>query len=740
MDLKDLLLLSAFIANALLGIFIYFRRRKNHVSRAFVFSIITIVLWTATTFFFRLSKSAPEAVLWCRLLYICVALVPYAFLYFTFLFPEEKISISHKKKLAIAAPVILMAIFCLLPKTVIYSVALRKTQESVITFGFMYPVYLSYIIAYFSWALLNLFLKLVKTSDRRIRMQIKYITAGIAVFCSAVFMANLIMPWFGGFNLSWWGPLSAVIYTASTAYAILKHRLTDIKVTIKNTLVYTALYGVSAGLFVATVAFLGQFSFYGSSAIDKKVLGIGLFALFVVIMMVRPLDRFLIKMANKNLFQRKYEYQKTLKEAAKGMSRITDSNKLFRMIVHFMSMRVKVNHVEIYYQDSRGKKYILQAGRGKDRGHEVPKISKDSAMVKWLEEKKDVLIHDEVEHWLEDEKEFPHKTVLRKNLEDIKLEMKKLDASICVPCFSKDKILGLLVLGDKLSGNAYTREDVDILSTVSHEAAVAIENAQLYEELYAKMMQIQHMYEKEKKLFISTAIAFATAIDAKDTYTHGHTERVTKYCVEIGNELKDMRKIRIPDNFDETLHVSALLHDVGKIGTPDHILNKKGPLTKEEYEEIKRHPTIGASIVEPIKELSDVVQAIRYHQERWDGKGYPAGLKGEKIPLYSRIIMVADAFDAMISDRPYRQRVMEEVAIQEIRQGAGTQFDPLLVEAFIRSYKKRNIINLSPKAKSQITEKKQTKHHHPMHMYFDFHDKDIKKQNDDTGEKKAASG
>ena len=299
--------------------------------------------------------------------------------------------------------------------------------------------------------------------------------------------------------------------------------------------------------------------------------------------------------------------------------------------------------------------------------------------------------------------------------------MAKLNAAIVVPCSRKNDMLGFLILGDKLSGDIYTKEDSDVLLTLSHEVAVAIENALLYEQLYKQMAELKHMYEKEKKVFFQTAFAFAAAIDAKDTYTHGHTERVTKYCLEIGEEVEEMRKIKIPVNFEDNLQLSALLHDVGKIGTPDHILNKKGPLTKEEYEEIKLHPLIGASIITPIKELSEVALAIKHHQERWDGKGYPDGLKQDAIPLYSRIIMVADAFDAMISDRPYRQRVMDEVAIQEIQRGAGTQFDPVIVEAFIRAYNNGNIVVLAEKPKTQKAERKYEKKYikEPMSLYVD---------------------
>jgi putative nucleotidyltransferase with HDIG domain len=147
---------------------------------------------------------------------------------------------------------------------------------------------------------------------------------------------------------------------------------------------------------------------------------------------------------------------------------------------------------------------------------------------------------------------------------------------------------------------------------------------------------------------------------------------------ELGLSREEVKKVEL----------AALLHDIGKIGIPERILRKEGKLTEEEYEEIKKHPTVGAEILSSISQLKDVIPAIQHHQERYDGKGYPAGLWNDNIPLYARIISVADTFDAMTSDRPYRKHFPEDVALKEIELNKGLQFDPLCVEAFIRAYNK----------------------------------------------------
>lgn len=188
--------------------------------------------------------------------------------------------------------------------------------------------------------------------------------------------------------------------------------------------------------------------------------------------------------------------------------------------------------------------------------------------------------------------------------------------------------------------------------------------------------------------WVRISIALATAIDARDPYTHDHTVRVTSYCLSVADELKFLPEVKGFDNFRESLHLAALLHDIGKIGIPDDILHKKERLNESEFAKIKEHPVIGATILYPIKELSDILGGVRSHQERFDGSGYPDNLKGIHIPLLGRVIAVADALDAITSDRPYREKRTFEEAILEIKRCTGTQFDPQIADAFVRAYEK----------------------------------------------------
>jgi putative nucleotidyltransferase with HDIG domain len=185
------------------------------------------------------------------------------------------------------------------------------------------------------------------------------------------------------------------------------------------------------------------------------------------------------------------------------------------------------------------------------------------------------------------------------------------------------------------------------------------------------------VFELLEQTHFETVIAFSEALDAKDQYTAGHSRRVMEYSVDIGKRMK------LDEDDIEQLKKSALLHDIGKIGVPDAVLHKKGKLSDLEYSFIKSHSEIGANILKTIKSFKHLVPAVYHHHERFDGKGYPHGIKGEQIPLYARIIAVADSFDAITSSRPYRRAFPLKDALSELEQNKGIQFDPYIADIFI---------------------------------------------------------
>lgn len=237
------------------------------------------------------------------------------------------------------------------------------------------------------------------------------------------------------------------------------------------------------------------------------------------------------------------------------------------------------------------------------------------------------------------------------------------DSILVMPLLYHNRVLGAVVVSDKIKGQ-FNNDDMVLINNVAAQAAIALMNFQLNEDA--------------EQTYIETITALAIAVEAKDIYSRGHLDRVADYVEKLGNHIKlDQEVMRM-------LRSGAILHDVGKIGIRDEVLRKQGPLTPEEEDEMRRHVIIGVNIIKPIRKLSALCDIVRHHQEMYDGTGYPDGLKGEEIPLVARILKICDSYDAMTTNRSYRKALTKEEAKAELRRRSGTDFDPKLVEEFLK--------------------------------------------------------
>jgi PAS domain S-box-containing protein len=236
---------------------------------------------------------------------------------------------------------------------------------------------------------------------------------------------------------------------------------------------------------------------------------------------------------------------------------------------------------------------------------------------------------------------------------------------VAAPLFSKGKVIGVLNVNNKLTGEPFNQDDLDLLTTVAGQAATAVENSNLYKDI--------------RTSYFDTVRALVNALEAKDKYSKGHSERVTLLAMMIAEEMD------LAEDKKQALQHAGVLHDIGKIGISLNILNKDGKLTGEEYEMVKDHPLIGERILDPITFLKDVKVIVGEHHERYDGKGYPHQKKGSELSLEARILAVADTFDALTSDRPYRKALPFEDAVAEIKRCSATQFDPDVVDVFLKT-------------------------------------------------------
>lgn len=250
----------------------------------------------------------------------------------------------------------------------------------------------------------------------------------------------------------------------------------------------------------------------------------------------------------------------------------------------------------------------------------------------------------------------------------------KIASAMCVPLVYQDEKLGVIYVATRQRANAFTQNDLELMVALAGPAGIAIKNAAFVEEL--------------EEDFQTTLKVLANAVELKDHYTVGHTWRVTNFSVAIAEELGwDEEKLK-------EVEMGGVLHDVGKIGVPEAVLCKPGRLTKEEFALMKVHPEKGASLMQDSKKLKPLIPYCLYHHERFDGNGYPHGLAGEDIPIEGRVVAVADTFDAMTSNRPYRKGLDPKIAIEEIEKCKGTQFDPECADAFIRAYNKGKISHI----------------------------------------------
>jgi len=377
------------------------------------------------------------------------------------------------------------------------------------------------------------------------------------------------------------------------------------------------------------------------------------------------------------------DFKKELETAARNMIFVHDPDLLIKIIVRMVVDKVKVEHASILLFKPERQAYVLTVSGG-SLAKKIPVglacFDKDDSLIRFFRERNNRLLFNSEALTLENVqsaiKDPDTKDRLKHLMGDVLYQMNLLDTVTCVPSYYRDELLGVLLLGAKKDGDKFSTHELDFFTALASNMSMAIRNAYLFKELKSEL-------DKKHQLFMRTTIALVAAIEAKDNYTHGHTTRVTNLSIEIAKRLAQTNKKVMDGKFIESLHIASLLHDVGKIGVPEQILNKRGSLTIGERNKIKEHPMIGVTILKPIKELEHALAGIKYHHERPDGRGYPEGLKGDEIPLIASIISVADSYDAMTSDRPYRTALIKNDAVKEIRKLSSLQFNPRVTEAFL---------------------------------------------------------
>lgn len=341
----------------------------------------------------------------------------------------------------------------------------------------------------------------------------------------------------------------------------------------------------------------------------------------------------------------------TLYKVGLAINSNMDSENIFRMIVDttIETLHADIGYIIIHDKQKDAMRVDTLIGHDALPDGDIYLPKKDSSVSGWvLDNAKPLLISD-----INDAPQFDRFSALG-------YERKTL---VCAPLIVKDEVIGTITVVNKNDGSTYSNDDLGLLTTIAAQASIAIKNAMLYDE--------------QQKTYLNTIHALVSAIEASDSYTRGHSERVTKYSLTIAKRLGlSQERLKIMER-------AAILHDIGKIGINLALLHKVGRLTDEDVFDLQQHPEIGIRILEPIEFLIDVRLCIVQHHERFDGKGYPNKLKGDELLLEAKVLAIADAFDAMTSDRPYRKALSLDIAVKELLDNSGTQFDPDIVPVFV---------------------------------------------------------
>ncbi len=347
----------------------------------------------------------------------------------------------------------------------------------------------------------------------------------------------------------------------------------------------------------------------------------------------------------------------SLNNTSKALHSFLELDDLLKSFVEIVANELEANRVSLMLLDKETNELLIEAAVGLDEQlvRSVRINVGDGIAGTVVKEGQSILVKD-----IESDPRF------EKSNNDEKYNTSSFISApilLSVPITYQQKTFGVINVNDKRTGGVFTDDDLNFVSNLASQASVAIMNVQIMEDL--------------KNTHFEAITALAEALEAKDSVTRNHSDRMLRFAIQIAGRLG------LNEDQKEGLRYLAVLHDIGKIGIPEHILLKPGKLTDEEYSVMKQHPVIGAQLVQKVNFLSEIAPLIHAHHEQYDGNGYPQGLSRSDIPIESRIVSVLDAFDAMTSDRPYRQSIGLDRALQELKDFAGSQFDPCVVEEFI---------------------------------------------------------
>lgn len=629
--------------------------KKSDLRKTFSLLLCCLTLWIVGLTTCSLFSEEIKALVWLRCSYTGFVFLPVVFFHFVLsLIMDHSKSHIRLKQIGYFVSIIFAILNFLggLIQGIIFKDGFYYPKPTI-----LYPYYgviFIFFISYGSWLLYR---RYTKTKSEIEKSRLKYLLIGsCAGILSSIFNLCLIFTE----NIYLMKYLAIIIFNFTINYVCVKYRLIEVNIFIRKEHIY-----------YLTLSFLIALSCFGISVLqrfytDKFLLPIILLA-FVLGLSFHLLSLPIQRVIEKNLFKEAFDKKEFLQRLFQNITSTFDRNLLLPSILDVIMniMKIKTASIIIYSPEKDECEVNFAMGLDETKRRKA-KFSKTKGLIKWFceDKRKRIILKDNLRIDPRFEDVF----------QSIEEDFEKVDAILAIPFVGKEGLMGVLCLGEKNSSLPYNEEDIAFINTLCDGTTVALENT--------------FLYEKKMKYFLNTIMALVLAIEAKDKYTKGHCENVGRYSAALAQSLG------LSPEEVENIRIGGYLHDIGKIGISENILLKPGRLTYEEFEEIKKHPEIGVKILEAINLPKDIIDSVKYHHERFNGNGYPERLKKDGIPplpLAAAIIGVADSYEAMISDRPYRKALSREEAINELKRGSGKLYDPKIVDAFINLLKEGKI-------------------------------------------------
>jgi len=462
----------------------------------------------------------------------------------------------------------------------------------------------------------------------------------------------------------------SLIWLSLTTYSILYYHLLDIKVAFKKITLIT-LTGIVSLILIYSIAIFTKETF-------SEILGSMWFLFPILISLIigflfNHLTSLIINLKEEEFSREKYRYRAYLWQEIEKISQAKNTGELFSRITHSLKYALNPSFIKIFLNHEELNKYLLQYGdfnnlrENPNFHHSKIEFSHNHCLILYLKEQKELIDLNKINFLLNLGKESLDQ---RNSFLSIKDELTRIKAELCLPIFKEDNLLGLILMGNRLTlPYLYSSEDLRLISLMTNY---------LGETLHKLTLE-----DKNLRLILSSIQTIVNSVEAKDSYTGGHSLRVFNISLSLGKRL--LR--HLPSTSDNLIGLkrAAILHDVGKLSIPEAILTKYEKLSKEEFEVLAKHPEKGIELIKPLEDWlsEDTRLGILQHHENFDGSGYPKRIKEKDIHIYARIIRVADAFDALTTDRPYSKAMEKKVAIEELKKLAHLHFDSEVIDKLV---------------------------------------------------------